>query len=242
LFASIAWLAAAPPAAAQRSDQERSPEAAPEYTYQTSSIQMPRLLNPDEITPRIAARFPPALRDRGISSGSASLRFRILADGTVDSASITVEGSSNPAFVEPATAIAPRMRFAPAKLEGRTVPGWIRYDLDFRDSDEAIEGHEMPALEELPVLRNRGEVARHNSALYPPDLRDSGVEGAVIVRFRISEDGTVDPGTITVPVMTDLAFEEPAITVVRRMRFTPAKVGGRPVALTVTIPVEFRVE
>ena len=244
LFASATWLAAAPPAAAQRSDQERSPEAAPEYRYPSFSIERPTLLNTDEITPRLAALFPPALRERGIRSGSASLRFRALADSTVDSASITVEGSSNPAFVELARAIAPRMRFAPVSLDGRTVPAWIRYEVAFqapKDQDDAEGTYEMPAVEELPVLLNRHDVGRQISALYPPALRASGVPGAILLHFRVSQNGTADPETITVLVVTDLAFEQPAMSVVRRMRFTPAKLGGWPVNVWISLPIQFAV-
>jgi len=239
LFASVAWLAAAPPAAGQRSDQERSPEAPPEYRYASFKIELPRVLNTDVISPQLAALFPPAMREKRISSGSASLRFRVLADSTVDSASITVEGSSNPAFVEPATAIAPRMRFAPVSLDGRTVPAWVRFDVDFLDPADTSGQYALGPVDEQPTLRNREEVARHIMALYPRALRDSGVSGAVIMRFRISAEGTAEPTTIKGAVVTDLAFEEPGRAVVRRMRFTPARLGGRPVPITVSIPIQF---
>jgi TonB family protein len=215
LLASGAWLAAAPPAAGQG-----------------------YLLNGSEIQREIAARYPPAMREGGVS-GRVRLRLRVLPDSTVDPSSVAVEWASDAAFVEPATSLIPRMRFAPA-----AVPVWIRHSVEFEvrgpDPDEGT--YELSAVEEMPRLLNAAEVARQIEARYPPALVESGVTGYVLLRFRVMENGTVDPETIGVDVSTHLELEEPAVTVARSMRFRPARVSGRPIPVWLTIPIHFSLQ
>ncbi|HEU4452459.1 MAG TPA: TonB family protein, partial [Longimicrobium sp.] len=228
-----AWLAAAPPAAGQQ-----------------QWLEPPRLLNVDEIEQQIQASYPPAQRD-GRVRGEVLLGFRVREDGGVDSASVSVRQASIPAFVEPARALVPRMRFAPAKIGGRPVAAWITHAVVFQiplpsraelreaPPDEGV--YELSAVEELPALLNREAVARQIAAGFPPALRQSGTSAGVIVRFRSMEDGRVDPQSLSVELTADPAFDEAAFAVVRMMRFRPAKVNGRPVRTWISIPIQFQV-
>jgi periplasmic protein TonB len=100
--------------------------------------------------------------------------------------------------------------------------------------------YELSAVEEQPELSNRSEVARQLSRNYPPLLRDAGVVGTVTIRMRVLENGQVDPASIAVENATHDAFADAARRVVERMRFRPAKVGGRAVKVWVTLPVTFQ--
>jgi protein TonB len=107
----------------------------------------------------------------------------------------------------------------------------------------ADEGtYELSAVEEQPELSNRSEVARQLSRNYPPLLRDAGVVGTVTVRMRGMENGSVDPESVASENSTHEAFGDAAKRVVERMRFRPAKVGGRAVKVWVTLPVTFQLE
>jgi TonB family protein len=228
LLACAAWLTAAPPA-----------------TGQQTGVELPRLLNQNEIDQQIRASHPPAQRDSGVD-GHALLWFRIREDSTVDPASISVRGVSSAAFAEPATALAARMRFAPARVGGRPMAAWTTHHVWFRaprrtpprwagavPPDEGT--YELSAVEELPVIRNPAGVGRQIAARYPPALRESGVWGGVVLRFRLMENGTVEPSSLSVELTTDPAFDEPAMAVVREMRFQPAKVNELPIGF-MTVP------
>lgn len=102
--------------------------------------------------------------------------------------------------------------------------------------------YELSAVEEQPELSNRSEVARQLSRNYPPLLRDAGVAGSVTIRMRVNEDGRVDAESISIENSTHEAFDDAAKRVVERMRFRPAKVGGRAVKVWVTLPVAFQLE
>lgn len=212
--------------------------------------QPPTLRNEAEVARQSAALYPAALRDSAVG-GEVVLKFRVLEDSTVDSASVSVVEASNPAFAEPAMAVSRVMRFAPGQVGGRPAAVWIRYPVEFEiprpttasgptTSEEGT--YELAAIDEYPRLLNGAAVSRSFSQSYPPALRDSSVSGDVIVRLRVLEDGTVDPATTEALLSTDLAFEEPAIAGVRLMRFRPAKVNGRPVKAWIEIPIHFSVQ
>jgi protein TonB len=102
--------------------------------------------------------------------------------------------------------------------------------------------YELSAVEEQPELSNRSEVARQLSRNYPPLLRDAGVVGTVTIRMRVMENGSVDPESISIENSTHDAFGDAAKRVVERMRFRPAKVGGKAVKVWVTLPVTFQLQ
>lgn len=102
--------------------------------------------------------------------------------------------------------------------------------------------YELSAVEEQPELSNRSEVARQLSRNYPPLLRDAGVVGTVTVRMRVMENGSVDPSSVSIENSTHDAFGDAARRVVERMRFRPAKVGGKAVKVWVTLPVTFQLQ
>lgn len=107
----------------------------------------------------------------------------------------------------------------------------------------ADEGtYELSAVEEQPSLSNSSEVQRQLARQYPPLLRDAGVVGTVTLRMRVLEDGHVDPESISVENTTHDAFADAAKRVVEKMRFRPAKVGGHPVKVWVTLPVTFQLQ
>ena len=72
--------------------------------------------------------------------------------------------------------------------------------------------------------------------IYPDDARQAGIEGTIIVQALVIEDGSVEECR-AVPSIP--ALEDAAVACVRQWRFKPAMVGGKPVAVWVTVPVRF---
>ncbi|MFL5539732.1 MAG: energy transducer TonB [Longimicrobiaceae bacterium] len=119
-FAGVALLAAifaaAAPARAQGAVRNE-PDTQPALLTRN----LPQLTN---------AAYPIHLRGHPIP-GSADIRMKILENGRVDSASISVEKSSDSAFETPAIQVALKLRFRPATLGGEAVPVWVTYPIHF---------------------------------------------------------------------------------------------------------------
>ncbi|HEX8241844.1 MAG TPA: TonB family protein [Longimicrobium sp.] len=101
--------------------------------------------------------------------------------------------------------------------------------------------YDLEQVETAPSLANVLEVQRGLSHEYPRDLRDRGISGSVSVRMRVLPDGQVDRGSVQIQRATEPAFAGAAVRVAAVMRFTPARVDGKPVAVWVTVPIEFQV-
>ena len=76
---------------------------------------------------------------------------------------------------------------------------------------------------------------------YPEAARRTGIEGTTSLNVRILEDGSV--GEVIVAQSAGHAgLDQAAIDAVQRWRFEPARHGGHPVPVWVTLPIRFRLE
>jgi TonB family protein len=99
--------------------------------------------------------------------------------------------------------------------------------------------YEESMVDEQPVLVNREAVSAALGREYPRDLRAMGLTGRVLLRFRVLQDGRADRPSVRVEEVTHPDFADAAVRVVYAMRFRPARLNGRAVAVWVTLPVVF---
>lgn len=111
---------------------------------------------------------------------------------------------------------------APAEGEGERAMIFAPYDI-------------------APELTNPGEVQAALQRLYPPVLRDAGVEGDVGVWIHIDADGKVLESRVHQSSGFD-AFDRAAVGVVNRMRFSPAYSREQRVPVWVSLNIRFEVE
>ena len=107
----------------------------------------------------------------------------------------------------------------------------------------ADAGAEGRSERQAPELINRSWVGAELGRRTPQAFR--GMGGSVVVRFRILEDGSVDPESVeavgaSLPESLRAEVEAAAEMVVEGMRFRPGMVAGRPVRVWVTQPISFR--
>jgi TonB family protein len=115
---AVTLLLAAAPVRAQQSQQPAEPETQPE------------LLNERNLPRLVSRAYPASMRGRR-APATVEVRMKILDDGSVDSASVSIQSSPEPEFNEPAARVAMQLRFRPAKVGGRPVPVWVNYPITF---------------------------------------------------------------------------------------------------------------
>jgi protein TonB len=92
---------------------------------------------------------------------------------------------------------------------------------------EYIQPDSMPTLIEMPPPS------------YPEQAQQDGIEGTVMVRARIDEEGRVAEAFL---VEGPEALSNPALESVRAARFRPAMKDGQPVPIWVQVPIRFALE
>ena len=118
----------------------------------------------------------------------------------------------------------------PGGVPGGTGPGPTPRGRDFVFDDSMVE--------ELPVLERDG-LSRTMERYYPSVLRDSHVNGRVLVEVIVDENGRARPGSARVIEASHPAFEQATLRAIERFRFRPARVMGTPVPVRVTIPIQW---
>ena len=89
---------------------------------------------------------------------------------------------------------------------------------------------------ELPVATNA-----ESPVFYPVDLYEQEIEGSVVLRLFISEDGSIVPESTQVAETSGLpALDSAAMEGVAGMTFAPARRNGAPVATLFLQPIHFR--
>lgn len=139
----------------------------------------------------------------------------------------------NPGIGEEGDIVGPRTGGEPTPLTGNPNRG---------GDGTGDETYVMEMVEELPELENRAETQRLLQRAYPPLLRDAGVGGRTMVEMVIDKDGRVVPGSVKVQESTHESFRDAAVRVAEKLRFRPAKLGGMPVKVLISLPIDWRLQ
>lgn len=73
---------------------------------------------------------------------------------------------------------------------------------------------------------------------YPLELWDQGIEGTCMVKVRVNELGGVD-SAVVVESSGHAAFDSAAVRGARKLRFDPARRGGKRIEVWAQVPVHF---
>ncbi|MFL5385539.1 MAG: energy transducer TonB [Longimicrobiaceae bacterium] len=105
--------------------------------------EMPELANRGEVARELARAYPRELLRAGMS-GMVTVKMRLLENGTVDDPTITILDTTA-GFAEGAVSAVQRMRFRPARLEGRPVKVWVTLPVTFVATGTHFEVNLAPA-------------------------------------------------------------------------------------------------
>jgi TonB family protein len=89
---------------------------------------------------------------------------------------------------------------------------------------------------ELPVVIAEGLLVKKVQPQYPEDARQAQIQGQVVLKAEISENGTIDAVTI---VSGDPLLTRSAIEAVKQWRYKPYLINGKPVRVLTEIIVNF---
>jgi TonB family protein len=207
--------------------------------------------NVEAITDRMAQLYPPWLRAAG-RGGTVTLGLHVDASGAVVDA--RVERSTNPQLDPPSLHVARELRFTPARLAGQPVAVWTVVPLEWATeappeqaaptpavrkppTADSTGSYELSGVEEMPRAINLATMQRELVRLYPEHLRNTGWSGQVHVRVRVGATGEVGEPMIVRSSNAD--FDDASLRAVRQLRFHPARLNGRPVAVWVDLPIQW---
>ncbi len=118
--------------------------------------------------------------------------------------------------------------------------------IEVEDDKEILESEIFQVVDQKPEFPGGQEKLLQflaNNIKYPAEAREKGIEGNVVIRFAIMKDGSLSK----IEVLRDVegGCSEEAVRVVNSMnnmaqKWTPGKNGGKPVNVTYTLPIRFK--
>lgn len=192
----------------------RKTQVTPPGVLQLADVAVqPELVNRAEIQEQLKESYPPSLRNAGVE-GIVTVSMVVGADGLTRAPEVV--HTSHEAFREPAIAVAARMRFQPAKKDGRAVAVQVTLPVVFQLSRSKGGPAGADAEGRVDEVALRSAVRRH----YPPLKRDAGITAVVTVAFTVGADGKAREVTL-VDRGVDPAFAQAARAVVADLTFQP---------------------
>jgi TonB family protein len=188
-------------------------------------------------------KYPTKLKRLGVE-GTVFVRFLIEKDGSVSDVRI-MQGVSPSLDAEAIRVTKAMPHWQAGKEKGKPVRFMYTTMYDFlltpRIPAVVKEGEPYVVVEEMPLFPG-GDSALlafiGKNTKYPEDAKSNGIEGRVIIRFCITDTGTID--LVTVMKGVDPSIDAEAIRVVKSLpKFTPGKQGGKPVNVWFMVPITF---
>ena len=194
---------------------------------------------PQRIT-YVAPVYPEDAKAANVS-GIVIVEAVIGTDGTVTNARIL---RSIAQLDEAALAAVRQWKYTPTTLNGKAVPVVMTVSVNFTP-DPGSSGGSMPAgpvfLNGREALRIGGDVkaperVKYVQPAYPPDARDAGVAGTVIIEAIVDETGHVAQTKVLRSVTP---LDQAAVDAVMQWEYTPTLLNGAPVPVLMTVTVTF---
>ncbi len=184
-------------------------------------------------------KYPSEASAAGLE-GWAHVSFTVEPDGTISN--IKLKGTTNPLLGNAlAEVIKTSPLWEPPKNSGMNEPFTSEITAKFSLPDKVGGGEVFIVVENMPVFPG-GDAALfkfiYENIKYPPEAKEQGIQGKVILRFMISSDGAVED--ITVVRGVDPLLDAEAIRVMSILpKWTPGTQGGKPVNVWYSVPIAF---
>ncbi|MBW3570619.1 MAG: energy transducer TonB [Gemmatimonadetes bacterium] len=237
----ITWRAEPAPTAAAAVPQ--LPESIRVYDVEEADVRpLPR--NYSAFEAALRELYPRELREAR-ASAEVVVRFAVDASGRPQYPHV-IE-STDARFEAVSLDAVRRLRFEPAQRGGERVWVWMEVPLEWGQpgsasaaAGDSVNGYELNEVDVLPRPLN---LRRFEQALwreYPAALVSASATGTVQVRFRVQPDGTTSDHVVT--HSTHHGFDEATIRAMRVLRFSPARVNGRPVPVWADLPIQWSMD
>ncbi len=184
-------------------------------------------------------KYPPEATAAGIE-GWAHVSFTVEPDGTVSN--VKPKGTTNPVLANAlAEVIKTSPLWEPPKNPGMNEPFTSEITAKFSLPDKVGGGEIFVVVEKMPAYPGGDEALFrfiYENVSYPPEARERGIQGKVILRFVVTSDGSVEDVTVVRGI--DPLLDAEAVRVMSLLPdWTPGTQGGKPVNVWYSVPISF---
>ncbi len=172
---------------------------------------------------------------------TAKLSFDVDEHGTP--VHFQVQNESYPVWSGEAIALVSQWQFKPGTKNGLpvSVPATLDLTWGARDlSAAALEKLKLASTEPGPAPTLRPVPIFNPLPPYTEEARSAGLEGTVVISLVVGADGS--PKNLRARKSLGMGLDESAIQTVSTWRFQPSLLNGKPVEISTTVEVDFRLQ
>jgi|GEM_PF-324364 len=194
--------------------------------------------------------YPEKAKQAGIE-GTTVIQARVDEKGDIEKA-VVLQSSGNDELDAAAIEALKKTKFKPAVFDKKPVGVYILIPVMFNlgakneeqdKSEDSGKTDDNAKPDSLPFDTSPepvgGFAALQRNIVYPAIAQEGGVEGMVVVQASIDEKGNVTKCTIARGI-PNTGLDEAAINAVKKTHFKPATLKGKPVEVTISIPINFK--
>jgi TonB family protein len=232
IFVLAVSLIPLPPLAGDTPSPEKTMEVKMEVSDE-DAIQPPKLIKESYVLPE----YPEDARKAGIE-GEVLVDVTVSVDGMVAAVELKQGVPDCPSLDKSAETAVWKWKFEPATEDGTptemtvTIPVKFRLDGETKGDKKKVEADTMPELVSESIVKPE----------YPEDARKAGISGKVLLEVLVKRDGTAGTIRIIEGIEGYPSLAENAIVAVKGWKFKPATKDGKPIDMTIAIPVAFRLD
>jgi TonB family protein len=169
-------------------------------------------------------------------TGEVWLDVSVQSDGTVKVLGIKKSLDKTFGLDEAAVEAAKAWLFQPAKKDGKPVPTRVALVMEFKLSSDAPQDdvYKPGPSVKAPVLKSKVDPT------YTREAMQAKIQGEVWIDAVVETDGTIKIARIQKSLDDKLGLDEAAIAAAKKWKFEPGVREGKPVRVSVTLMMEFR--
>jgi len=184
-------------------------------------------------------KYPPEAAAAGIE-GWAHVSFTVEPDGTLSN--IKPKGETNPVLAAAlAEVIKTSPLWEPPGNPGMNEPFTSEITAKFSLPDKVRGGEVFVVVEKMPEYPGGDEALFkfiYENVMYPPEAKERGIQGKVILRFVVTSDGSVEDVTVVRGI--DPLLDAEAVRVMSLLPdWIPGTQRGQPVDVYYSVPISF---
>ncbi len=220
------------------------PDYEKEYNYSgftgtENSKVSPQLMNeyfPENISPALKLELTKYL-SKYKNKFKVQLRLFVDENGKLNFVKFLLEPPfvrKNKKLKEGIVRILSKRKLSTFRRKGKPIKS--AYDVTLT-AGEFDESQYFVAVERMPVIVGGLEALAKN-VKYPAQAKAAGVQGVVIIKVYIDEKGNVNRAVIIKGI--GYGCDRAALDAIKKVRFVPGQMNGKPVKVQLVIPVSFR--
>ena len=197
-------------------------------------VEITSEVTPPQLVTRVEPLYPEAARAAG-QEGTVVLRCIVDTEGAVKVVEILKSVSAD---LDLAASLAmSHWKYTPAVMGGEKIAVYLAVRINFELDSAEGQARQADVLKVTGDITPPHRVAGQPPA-YPVEARKAKVEGKVVLECIIDTKGSVSVNRVLKGLAPDL--DEAAIASVTQWRYEPALKDGMPVAVYLTVKVQFK--